>query len=228
MPIKSVFWSGNTGRDIHVLRGATTRDLTHEALVFVQDDDTNHFADDYLVQVADVTLTFMPIFRGSLQGSDFVGDHNGITVNTGTGTVSVDAAIAINVKNNFIIEVTATNDGDHTAFHETIRVQIHASVTQVWLTPDLLTVRPVGTLPETSSYRFSVRAQFDDGIVGDLTDNHGVTWGPAGRLDDEGKLRILAGDTTGDNVFITATLPAELGGASTPVGPTLQHWPQVE
>ena len=176
----------------------------------------------YLIQVADVTLTFTPIFKGTQQGNQFVGDRNGISVNTGLGSVSVDAAIPINVKTNFIIEVTATNDGDHTAFHETIRVQIHASVTQVWLTPDLLTVRPVGALPETSSYRFSVRAQFDDGIVGDLTDNHGVTWGPAGRLDDEGKLLLLAGDSAGDNVFINATLPAELGGASTPVGPTLR------
>ena len=227
MPITSIFWSGNTGRDIHVLRGGSTRDLTHESLAFTKTDGTTQFADEYLVQVADVTLTFTPVFRGNQQGTDFVGDNNGIRVNTGIGSVSVDAAIPANVKNNFIIEVTATNDGDHTAFHETIRVQIHGSVNQVWLTPDLLTVRPVGALPETSNYRFSVRAQFDDGIVGDLTDNHGVTWQPADRVDDEGKLRLLAGDNVGNSIFMNATLPAEFGGASTPVGPTLrigQRW----
>lgn len=66
----------------------------------------------------------MPIFRRSVQGGDFVGDNNGIRVNMATGSVSVAAAIAINVKNNYIVEVTATNDGgDHRAFHETIRVQ---------------------------------------------------------------------------------------------------------
>ena len=83
-------------------------------------------------------------------------------------------------------------------------------------------MRPVGALPETSNYRFSVRAQFDDGIVGDLTDNHGVAWQPADRVDDEGKLRLLAGDNVGNNIFMRATLPAELGGASTPVARRLE------
>src|SRR5258707_12821472 len=57
MPIKRIFWDPNrqtpvTGRDIHVLRGGVTRDLTHESLRFVQDDGTPRgvlfFADNYL------------------------------------------------------------------------------------------------------------------------------------------------------------------------------------
>ena len=63
MPITRIFWAGNTGRDIHVLRGQSTRDLTHLSLRFVQDDGSIHWADDYLVQVADVTLTFIPCSR---------------------------------------------------------------------------------------------------------------------------------------------------------------------
>src|SRR5262245_47354166 len=103
MPINRIFWSGFTGRDIHVLRGGSTRDLTHRALRFQQVDGTRFFADDYLVQVADVTLTFTPLFKGTLQNGEFVGDHNGISVNQGIGTVTVDAFAPINVKNNFII-----------------------------------------------------------------------------------------------------------------------------
>ena len=145
MPIKRIFWSGHTGRDIHVLRGGISRDLTDRALRFVHTDGTRHFADDYLVHFADVTLTFTPLFKGAMQSDNitFAGDHNGISVNTGIGSVSVDAAVALNIKNNFIIEVAARNDtGQHEIFRETIRVQVHASVSQVWLTPDQLTVRP--------------------------------------------------------------------------------------
>src|SRR5450432_1609120 len=145
MPITRIFWSGNTGRDIHVLRGGTTRDLRHEYLRFVQDDDSRTFADEY--QGGDVNLTFTAVFKGAAQGTDFVGDHNGITVDTITGIVTVDAAAPVNVKNNFIIEVEATNTtGEQKSFHETIRVQVHTSVTQVWLTPDQLVVRPIGPL----------------------------------------------------------------------------------
>jgi hypothetical protein len=80
MPIQRIFWNGNTGRDIHVLRGGVTRDLTHQSLQFVHTDGTVHFADDYLVQFADVKLTFTPLFKGTLQADDdFVGDKNGIT-----------------------------------------------------------------------------------------------------------------------------------------------------
>jgi IgA Peptidase M64 len=359
MPIKSIFWSGKTGRDVHVLRGTTSRDLTHKALKFQGADDKFYFADDYLVQFADVTLTFTPLFKGSVQGLDFVGDRNGISVNTSLGSVSVDAAIGINVKNNFIIEVKATNDtGDKETFNETIRVQVHASVTQAWLTPDLLTIRqPLvawkprtnyavgealidasgvkqvvdsvtakaskvditnnvltltvngrlaadgkatldnftaaaflngqiidiqsatgtqitanfthadfsaddsgdvaadggfglsgnGPAPPTfasavggttadnqitwrnrrsqwklfTDYRFSVRAQFDDNVVGDITENHGVTWNDP-HIEADGSVSLTSNDLVGTQFVMGATLPPQLGGATTPVGPKVR------
>ena len=96
-------------------------------------------------------------------------------------------------------------------------------MSQVWLTPDQLTVRPIDALPEVSNYRFAVRAQFDDNVVGDLTDGHGVTWPDSGgHVGQDGSITLLAGDNAGDNFFVTATLPAELGSASTPLGPSVQ------
>jgi hypothetical protein len=363
MPIKSIFWNLNTGRDIHVLRGGFSRDLTHESLVFEHTDGSLPFADDYLVTVADVTLTFTPLFKGTPQGDDFVGDNNGITVNQVLGSVTVEADLPINVKNNFIIEVEAKNDGDGKTFHETIRVQVHGSVTQLWLTPDQLTIRPpfVTWVPRTAysvgeslvdanhnlqavtgitaritnvaisdnvltltvnqnfavdanvnlddltaaaflndetivvktasatqitadfthtdfasadngtavadggaglsgngpgqpafsavedetvtdnqliwtsrghdwrrlntntHYRFSLRAQFDDGVVGDLTENHNVIWNdPFGHVRADGTISFLADDNVDDKFFVSATLPIELGGATTPIGPTVQ------
>lgn len=235
MPIVGIYWDGNSGRDIHVLRGQHTRDLTQTSLKFRIDADRTHdvFAAQYFAQFADrahadVTLTFTPLFKGRQMGDLWVG-NNSVWVNTTNGSVTVDAHAEANTKN-FVIEVTATNNGDPThPFNQTIRIQVHTSVSQVWLTPDLLTVRPVDTTrPETSNYRFAVRAQFDDQVVGDLTEGHGVTWSePGGHVDNNGALLILAGDNPGDNFFVAATLPAELGGASTSLGPTLrigQRW----
>ena len=232
MPIKGIFWYGNTGRDIHVLRGGVTRDLISESLRF--DDGTpprdgmprGVFAEEYLVDVADVTLTFTPLFKHSPQGDDFVGDQNGITVSKTTGVVTVESAIVIN-KHNFIIEVEAKNDGDARVFHETIRVHVHGSIDQVWLTPDRLTLRPWNDFGQEilTTSRFSVRAQFDDGTIGDLTDGHGVTWAaPDGHIDPAtGRLIIKSTDTDGLAPFpVTATLPTLLGGASTPPGPTIR------
>jgi hypothetical protein len=226
MPIKRILWDGNAGRDIHVLRGGVTRDLTH-ALKFVRDtDDKVFFADDYLVEVADVTLTFTPVFKRTLQGGEFVGDANGIRVSRATGFVSVSDVIPFNVKHNFLIEVEAKNDGNQKVFREAIRVHVHGSVTQVWLSPAQLTVRPISGPGEafSSQYRFSVRAQFDDGLVGDLTDGHGVTWNePAGHVDAaSGRISILATDHPGDTFPVAATLPLGLGGASTPAGPRVR------
>src|SRR5262245_11304966 len=228
MPIKRIFWDGNAGCDIHVLRGGFSGDLTH-SLRFVEDVDasTVHFADDYLVHFADVTLTFTPLFKGTVQGNEFVGHQNGITVNRGTGFVRVDAAIGVNVKHNFIIEVEARNDGGgRQTFRETIRVHVHGSVTQVWLTPNQLTVRPISGPGEhvITAYRFALRAQFDDGLVGDLTDGHEVFWTePGGHVNAaNGRFELLPGDRPGDSFPVTATLPAHLGGASTPAGPTIR------
>lgn len=220
MPIKGIYWPRGDERDIHVLRGEATRDLTL-VLWFIKDDGTYASADSYLVGVADIELKFMPLFKGSMNGFDFVGDNNGITVDTMLGVVRVAAGVPLHRKNNFIMEVEAKNDADGKTFKEVIRVQVHGSVDQVWLTPDRITVRPGGAPPENTKCRFAVRAQFDDGVVGDLTLGHGVTWAPSSNVTEDGELVIDAGDLPGHNIFITATLPAALGGASTPLGPTL-------
>ena len=220
MPIKAIFWPGTMNRDIHVLRGQSTRDLTLTLRVTSEDDD-NLTADKYLVSVADITLKFLPLFKGSPVGDDFVGDNNGITVNTMLGVVTVDPGVPQNRKNNFIVEVEAKNDGDGKSFQETIRFQVHSSVKSVWLTPDRLTVRPKTLPPDPTNYRFTVRAEFDDGVVGDLTVGHGVTWSPSSHVTEDGALVLNTGDHPGDNVFISAKLPDSLGGATTPVGPTM-------
>jgi hypothetical protein len=220
VPITSVFWARGSERDIHVLRGQSTRDLRVADLAFgIPGAPGTQFAAPYLAANTDVSLVFMPLFKGTLVAPSFNGDGNGISVDTRSGTVTVTAGPPARRKNNFILEVEARNAGNSTPLTEVIRVQIHTAVNRVWLTPDRLTVRPIGPLPETSAYRFSVRAQFDDGVVGDLTDGHGVVWsatkgGVAHPIDATGRLILAPGDNAGHTIEVTATLPATLGGGT--------------
>ena len=222
MPITGMFWRGNSNQDIHVLRGHSSRDLTHsdltqDGLRFRLLDGTRQDADDYLANNNDVVLTFQPLFKGAAAGGTFSGQ--GIEVDMSTGEVTVEALPRPLPKNNFIIVATATNAADHsTIATETIRVHIHTSVTAFALTPQTLTVRPAATTradPELTHYRFALRAMFDDGTMGDLTENHGVTWEPASNVDsDTGRLIVAASDAANDTITITATLPADFGGGN--------------
>ncbi|HKO98919.1 MAG TPA: M64 family metallopeptidase [Pyrinomonadaceae bacterium] len=222
MPINSISWGPRRDRDIHVLRGQSTPNLSAISLIFEEDGPTptNISAAGYMAAHAaspDVTLQFVPLFRGTAVGPKFVGTDNGITVNTETGVVTVAAGAPTKRKNNFIIEVTAQNIGNPKLFTEVIRVQIHDSVSNVWLSPDRLVVRPSSDpRPETTRYRFSLRAQFNDGVVGDLSIGHDVVYSsvPPDSVSGRGLLSITAANNPGDDVMITARLPAALGGGS--------------
>jgi hypothetical protein len=224
MPITRMFWFGGGGHDIHVLRGQSSLDLTLAALHFFAPPSPPEGtpARNYLNATPDVTLTFTPRFKGAQQGTNYVGDGNGITVDMSTGIVTVTAGTPVNRKNNFIMEVVAKNNNGQGTFTETVRVQVHGSVTQIWLTPSTVTVRGIDhtVVQIHSRYRFAVRAQFDDDIVGDVTDNHGVTWNePTGHLDAEGRFTFTTADPVNSHFPVTAMLPASLGGATTPAGP---------
>lgn len=214
MPINHMFWSGNSARDLHVLRGQSTRDLTFVDLAFRQTDGTLIFSGPYLGANHDVTLEFRPLFRVANETpTEFFG--HGIHVEKTTGAVRVEAALPPLRKRNFIMEVTARNIGDGSTFTETIRVHVHASLVRAWLTPPRLAVRPSGApRPETTNYRFTVRAEFDDGVTGDITVGHEVVWGLPPNVTPDGRLIINLGDAEGAEFDIVAMLPATLPGTN--------------
>jgi hypothetical protein len=220
MPITRIFWNGTSNQDIHVLRGNVTRDLRISDLFFFTDEaQTNSIsAQLYLANLAnnaDVQLTFRPLIKAGVAG---------IHVDAASGAVTVSAAPPPLVKSNFIMEVEAINASNGKKFNETIRVHVHASVTAVVLTPGTLTVRPVAptrTNPEITSYRFAARVKFDDDTMGDITENHGITWGPPANVSSDGRLIVSPADAPGNTVTITATLPASLGGASASASMTI-------
>lgn len=217
MPIKSAFWSTDRGMDLHVLKGQSTPDLSAAHVGVTKATGTLAFARSYLDDPAngnDITLVFRPLIKGVPAGDLVRG--GGVEVNTKTGVVKAVNPLPSPHLHNFIMEALITNTADGKVYTLSIRIHIHESVTSFWLTPDILTVRPNGTTrPDKTKYQFTARAQFDDGTLGDLTENHGITWTPASLFDVNQEIVLRTGDNPGDPpITITVKLPAALGGTS--------------
>jgi hypothetical protein len=223
MPIKGIRWDPQTdaNRDIHVLRGQSSADLTVDRLQFVVDLITHPFAHDYLANNNDVDLNF----RVDPVPADDVFENQGIEIDAHTGQVTLTQdqppADGDPRTNNFILMVTASNPADDSEIDsDSVRVHIHTSVTNFALTPATLTIRPAQATraaPEQTAYRFTLRALFDDGTMGDLTAFHGVVWSsnPPDRVDPAtGKISIGVGDTDGTTIMVIATLPDAFGNDS--------------
>ena len=221
MAIRRLFWDAGSDRDIHLLRGQTSRALISTGLHVVDENGDKPGADNYLLLTPGDRIVFTPRFkRTNAPPADYENNELGFRVDQRTGAVTA-LAQHTRIKHNFIIEIQGHNQDGSTSTTETIRVHVHDSVSDLWLTPERLTVRPTGLpRPEGTTSRFSLRVQFDTGVVGDLTDHHGVTWtseGPGGtdNFFADGKLRIAAVDTPGSEIPIRATLPASLSGRRT-------------
>ena len=74
-----------------------------------------------------------------------------------------------------MLEAVVEDDGGGSplAANAALRVHVHGSVTDLWLTPRKLATRRVKAAgnEEATQCRFAVRAQFDDGTVGDITES---------------------------------------------------------
>lgn len=213
MPIDQSFFFGS--KDLHLVRGQKSERLDHHLLFGIVPEGAKR-GDEYLAANQDVSLEFKPLFKGVRNG-DLIEGH-GLHVNVKTGQIEVDKTAAATVKSNFIIEAIAKNLPDGPTFTDIIRIQIHPSVVRMWLTPDRLVARPAeATRPETTSYRFTVRAEFSDGVVGDISNDHGVTWSPSANVTTgsfSGSLIIAAGNAPGNDITIRAKCVTAWGNLS--------------
>jgi hypothetical protein len=221
--IKGIEWKRDVlGRDLHVLPGQSTRPLPDDLRVRVSNLARPPGNDDlfdlgpYLTAHADTTFEFRPLYNATLVGDLWNGDGLGytISVHRKTGVVTIGStvpAVGTPAKRNFIVE--AILSGPERVFREVIRIQIHHAVKAVWLTPPELTAHLGSPASAETGVRFSVRVEFDDELVGDVTLNHGVTWttSPAGRVTADGFLHPDAvNDAVGAEIDVMATLPATL------------------
>jgi hypothetical protein len=234
MPITNMRWSRDWNRDRHVLRGQTSPDLSAGALVFDHDNDSDFASVYQAAHPGDVTLSFTPLFKGVKNGNLIEAPDSGLHFDMTTGALHVDTGAPARPKFNFIVEVLAKNTTGGLKFTEVIRFHVHATVTRMWLTPSTMTIHPLEELTlKDPPYRFTVRAEFDDGSVGDLTLKHGVTWAPPFNFasDSEGLVALMPTDVPGHDIAVTATLPTPAGpqtaNATVHVGPRWSEAPNL-
>jgi hypothetical protein len=142
-----LLWKLDEGYDIHVLRGGPSSKALDSALVL--DTSTNA-----------LPPKFIPHFKGAP-------GNLGVTVDPKTGEVTAQAqSPSPPTFPNFNFIMTAQQIVGGVGTSETkIRVHIHESIQQIWLTPPTLSAH-LGS----DECRFTVLALFGDGTIGDITD----------------------------------------------------------
>ena len=218
MPIEGMIWDGAVrALEVHVLAGTKSEDL-RERLYFISrdviDNPTFPSAKQYLSDHQDVSLTFT-IADASKPSGDSTRTLPGVTLNAATGEVQVAAALPARFAQNFLVEVTAKGaTGD--ALREMIRVHVHRSIQNIWLTPGTLKVRPRRgeAFPQWTDFRFALRARFDDETVGDITTWSQVEW--SSKRGSVPTSNVYAADGTfllqeGDVAAASITVSARLG-----------------
>jgi hypothetical protein len=202
------------GDDIHVLRGQKSRRLDNLLRLFVPGD--SFLANDETKKTANgvTKVEFLPIFP-------FTAAH-GVSVDVDTGIVTAEPNEPANkFPRNFLIRATVSRTG-LSQLVRLIRVHVHKTVTP-FLTPNALTLRKEPAGVAATKVGFSVFAEFDDGVFGDIT-RFGdpsvpaslITWEALTpdliSIDANGMITAKTDSGTGR---VKVKLPAELGGGST-------------
>jgi hypothetical protein len=151
MPVTSIEWIGPAANDLHLIPGLTGPQLNQ--LVMVRRTEGDQRLDKI---AAPITATIK---------ANFTGAHPEVQVEP-TGEIKVTALPAPPRLLDFLMIIEVKEGA--TTFNLYRRVVIHNAVTDLWLTPDPLTVRQ-----GTTNMQFTLLAEFDDGTYGDLT-----TWCP--------------------------------------------------
>jgi hypothetical protein len=171
--------------DLHILRGqgpVRLGGLLEVNWAKAADETNLRTYDDYASRHNDVEMRFRPTFNYGIAGDSYVGF--GIELNRLTGVLTANAwPIANAAPANFIVEVTVANNGTRVNGEHfqvaLLRVHVHRQINRIWLTPPTLSVRrpDVGSTNNTHC-AFTVRALFDDGVVGDITFSDQMTMLP--------------------------------------------------
>ncbi|HEX2226718.1 MAG TPA: hypothetical protein VHM64_06230, partial [Candidatus Binatia bacterium] len=223
MPITGINWIDGEGHDVHMLRGSR-REPLRDLLEFTLPDGSTEDAVTYLLTNGDVELNFQPSFRNLVDMAAVPPTCTGfgITINFETGSIQVDPPAPNPLIHNFLIHATAIDSSDGKEYRSSIRVHLHNRVVSAWLTPPILTLRQTADpLPQTTRVRFSVRGQFDDGTVGELTHHRDIAWRGA-NVDADGFLIIAAGNSPATPaVKVEALLPRDLRDPADPAAPEI-------
>jgi hypothetical protein len=208
---------GVEGYDIHVLRGSTSLPL--RSILMLVEDNGNVTRADSATLPADVPTNNI-VFTGEFeifgaQPANTQAGH-GVSLNVTTGEVTATPNPPTPRVRSFIVNVNINLTGGDALGPLPIRFHIHENVTQIWLTPAIL------TLPgDAAGHRLTVLARFDDDTIGDITrlasaptapglpPESGFTWTSSDnvcvRVDRRGQLTGIFGISSCSST-ITATL----------------------
>ena len=107
--------------------------------------------------------------RASFAGSETAPHHAlGVTFDPNSGEVTVDNPLPAGTRiQNFLVEAEAAsrNGTERTAAEVWVRVHVHERVERIWLSPSPMTIHQDGNV----NPRFALFAEFDDGVVADIT-----------------------------------------------------------
>lgn len=166
-----ILWDGDKGFDIHVLKGETSPSLL--PLLVIWDDSVpskGTFANAAALPADVDKITFTPNFLTVTTPPS----NGGISVNTANGAVTVPSPLPAPPRlRSFVLEATVTTKPPNvrTLGPIPIRVCVHDSITDFWLTPNPLTLRQ-----NAHGQQLTVLAEFDDRTVGDISRRPGITW----------------------------------------------------
>jgi hypothetical protein len=218
MAITSAFWNfidGDfEGYDIHLLTGETSRTLNDLLKIKdgVEPTATFKLASEDGGHPFGTTTRFLGEFSGAPGPAHGVED-----VDVTTGEVEISISLPTTRLFNFLVraEVSLGTPPSAPVFSMTprIRVHIHSSVVRAWLSPIPLSIHR-----GSPGQRFSVLAEFDDGVIGDISRLPGIAWSipnVASNTNPDGTLKFTVDPTTGalaanvdsGNVTVQATLP---------------------
>ncbi len=210
------------GEDLHVLRGRPSVAL--DQLVTILSDGMEHSPAGAVAAGLISSIDFRPRLRiGGVITTTYTAP--GIEVVALTGQVLAAQVPPGQGIGAFYMDVTAlrTTAGDP-PLETSLLVRVHDQVTQAWLTPSPLTLprdvlAPGGgggaaaPIEPRSWRRPTVLAEFDDGVIGDVTNHPGIVWMAMPGVSSDPARGFVARSTTapGESVQLLCMLPVQLG-----------------
>ncbi len=150
------------GWDLHVLRNSSS--LSLRSLLLLEEDNGNLVRGDAAALPADVLgIAFIPEFAAVAAPGNAL-EGGGVRIVPQTGVVTALPNPPTPRLRSFLVRVQVIRQGNPPLVGLTIRVHIHESVTEIWLTPSPLTIAD-----DADGQRLTVLARFDDDTIGDIT-----------------------------------------------------------
>ncbi len=174
MSVLALTWPEMRGSDVHGVAGSATRALIDDLRFLVDDPATGKRSLMNLAALRAVHPAAAPVFRARFNGTPDAQNNmtgHGVHVNATTGVVTILIGWPTSpALRTFLIEATVANVSGAPA-PLSMRIHLHQAIQDLWLTPDDLIIRPAGDPARPAQQRFTVMARFDDGTVGDVTED---------------------------------------------------------